>query len=119
MATEHATAKDARYLLISLLPDVCRTPGRKSRPVPYVIAHTMEQSQQCSPNVFFKDKAAYLHEESYVDNVQGDEAGTGKGIVSQTHVEISRSIGHSKTVFVNGRRIVRTGDMVWMNLAKP
>lgn len=119
MATEKATGQDAQYMLISIAPDVCITPGKKGVPVPYVIVHTMDQSQQCSPNVFFEGELAYLHEESYVDNVQGDEAGAGLGVVSNTHVEISRSIDKSPNVYVNGCKIVRTGDKMWMNRAKP
>jgi hypothetical protein len=69
--------------------------------------------------VFFAGCAAYLHNESYVDNVKGDEPGDGKGVVSDTNVEISHSIDHSPTVFINGRPMVRTGDLVWMNWQKP
>lgn len=119
MAHEAATAKDGEFVLISLVPDVCLTPGKSGYPVPYVITHAMDKSQQCSPNVFFRGKAAYLHNESFVDQVMGDEPGAGKGVLSQTHVEISHSIAHSASVFVNGRPIVRTGDAMWMNWTKP
>jgi uncharacterized Zn-binding protein involved in type VI secretion len=74
--------------------------------------------QQCSPNVFLQGKPVYLHNESYVDNVKGDEPGAGKGVVSQTNVKISHDIDHSKNVYVNGRQIVRTGDKMWMNWKK-
>ena len=119
MADEAATAKDKRFKLVSLLPDVCKTPGKKGKPIPYPIVHTMDQSAHCSPNVFFRGQPAYLHNESYVDKVKGDEAGGGKGIVSRTHVEISHNIDKSGSVFVNGKPIVRTGDMMWMNWKKP
>ena len=119
MANEAATAKDAQFVLISLLPDVCLTPTKSGYPVPYVITHRMDQSEQCSPNVFFRGKPAYLHNESYVDNVRGDEPGAGKGVISRTHVKISHNIDKSPTVYVNGRPIVRTGDMMWMNWKKP
>ena len=64
-------------------------------------------------------KPAYLHNESYVDNVRGDEPGAGKGVISRTHVKISHNIDKSATVYVNGRPIVRTADMMWMNWKKP
>ena len=35
MANEAATAKDAQFVLISLLPDVCLTPTKSGYPVPY------------------------------------------------------------------------------------
>jgi len=121
MANEAATAKDSDFLLISMVPDVCFTPKKPPHgvPVPYPIMHKMDKSKQCSPNVFFRGKPAYLHEESYVDKVTGDEPGMGKGVVSGTNTNISRSQQHSKSVFVNGRALVRTGDMVWMNRAGP
>ncbi len=81
----------------------------------YPITHTMDQSQQCSPNVFLQGKAVYLHNESFVDNVKGDEPGAGKGVVSGTHTTISHNIDKSSNVYVNGRPIVRTGDSMWMN----
>ena len=119
MANEAATAKDAQFVLVNLLPDVCLTPSKTGYPVPYVITQQMDQSEQCSPNVFFRGKAAYLHNESYVDNVRGDEPGGGKGVVSATHTLISHNIDKSATVYVNGRPIVRTGDQMWMNWRKP
>jgi len=119
MANEAATAKDAQFKLVSLTPDVCLTPSKNGVPVPYPITHNMAQSQHCSPNVYFAGKAAYLHNESYVDRVQGDEAGQGKGVVSQTNVNISHNIDKSGSVYVNGQQIVRTGDKVWMNWKKP
>jgi uncharacterized Zn-binding protein involved in type VI secretion len=119
MANEAATAKDAQFVLVNIVPDVCLTPSEDGIPIPYPITHRMDQSEQCSPNVFFRGEPAYLHNESFVDNVRGDEPGAGKGVVSRTHVKISHNIDKSPTVFVNGRQIVRTGDMVWMNWKQP
>ena len=119
MASEAATAKDGQFVLVSMLPDVCFTPSKNGPPIPYPITHNMGQSKQCSPNVYFRGQPAYLHEESYVDNVRGDEPGAGKGVVSNTHTKISRSQKHSTSVFVNGKYLVRTGDMVWMNRDDP
>lgn len=119
MADEAATARDKRFRLVSLLPDVCNTPGKKGKPIPYPITHTMDQSAQCSPNVFFRGEPAFLHNESYVDRVKGDEPGGGKGVISKTHVKISHSIDKSRSVYVNGSPIVRTGDMMWMNYKLP
>ncbi|MFE8645558.1 DUF4150 domain-containing protein [Sphingomonas sp. NCPPB 2930] len=120
MADENIVAKDGRFRIVSLCPDVCMTPTKtKGVPVPYPITHRLDQSRQCSPNVFLQDKPVYLHQESFVDNVKGDEPGAGKGVVSQTHVEISHDIDHSRNVFVNGQAIVRTGDKMWMNWKKP
>ena len=116
MANEAATAKDGQFTLISTLPDVCLTNGY---PIPYPITHNMDKCGQCSPNVFFRGKPAFLHNESFVDQVMGDEPGTGKGVVSGTNVNISHSIGKSGSVYINGKPMVRTGDSMWMNYKKP
>ena len=119
MASESATARDKQFVLICILPDVCFTPKKPGYPIPYPITHKMDQSENCSHNVYFRGKAAFLHNESFVDNVKGDEPGKGKGVVSQTHMKISHSIRHSRDVYVNGKAIVRTADQVWMNWKKP
>ncbi len=118
MADENIVAKDERFRITCLTPDVCLTPGKSGYPVPYPITHTMDQSEQCSPNVFLQGKPLFLHNESFVDKVTGDEPGKGGGVVSQVNTKISHSIEHSKSVYVNGRPIVRTGDSVWMNWKK-
>ena len=120
MADERATAKDAAYVLVSMPPDVCLTPiGPYVVPIPYPITHKMDQSAQCSRNVFFNDKPAFLHGMSYVDNVKGDEPGVRKGVVTGVHMKVSHSLQKSPSVFINGRAMVRTGDMVHMNTRKP
>lgn len=121
MADERLTGKDSRYLLVSLVPDVCRTgtKKKKGKPVPFPITHRMDQSTQCSDNVFVNDKPVYLHGLSYVDNVSGDEPGGGGGVVTGVNVEISHSLQKSATVLVNGHPVVRTGDKVHMNTKRP
>lgn len=121
MANELLTSKDSKYVLVSLAPDVCFT-GTKARqgpPVPFPITHKMDQSENCSDNVFVNDKPVYLHGLSFVDNVKGDEAGGGGGVVTGVNVKISHSLQMSGTVFVNGHAVVRTGDKVKMNTSKP
>lgn len=119
MANENITAKDDRFMMVCLAPDVCLTPGKSGYPVPYMIVDTLESSKQCSPNVFLQGKPVFMHNQSFASDVMGDEPGMGGGIISATNVEISHSIDKSPSVFVNGYPIVRTGDMVWMNWEAP
>ena len=121
MADERITAQDEAYVIVCMVPDVCFTGTKKSKgyPLPFVISHKMDQSEQCSDNVFVNDKPVYLHGLSYVDNVKGDEAGGGGGVVTGVNVEISHSLQKSAKVFVNGHAIVRTGDTMHMNTSKP
>ena len=80
---------------------------------------TREVPIAADENIVSKDKAVYLHNQSFVDNVKGDEPGKGGGVVSQVNVKVSHDIEHSKSVFANGKEIVRTADKVWMNWKKP
>jgi len=102
MAKEAATAKDAQFVLVSILPDVCFTPKKPPHgvPVPYPIMHKMDKSKQCSSNVFFRGKPAYLHEASYVENVTGDEAGAGKG-GSRVQTPISAAANNTAAVSIS------------------
>ena len=66
MAAENIVSKDKRFRIVNLTPDVCFTPSKPPHgvPVPYPITHQLDQSRQCSPNVFLQGKALYLHNES-------------------------------------------------------
>ena len=120
MADELATAKDAQYVLVNLTPDVCLTPmGSSVVPIPYPLTHRMDQSDQCSPDVFLNGEPAFLHGMSYVDNAQGDAPGSRGGVVTGVTGKVSHSQKHSESVFINGKPMVRTGDTVHMNTRKP
>jgi uncharacterized Zn-binding protein involved in type VI secretion len=120
MANERTTFKDSRFLIVYLASDVCWTPiGDDYVPVPYPIMHDMSPSEQCSSDTFINGKPVFLHHLSYVDDVKGDEPGTGGGVISGVNVRISHSIEHSNTYFINGHAAVRTGDRMWMNGPKP
>ena len=96
MADENIVSKDKRFKIVFIAPDVCLTPGKPGYPIPYPIPHQLDQSIHCSPNVFLQDKAMYLHNQRFVDNVKGDEPGKGGGVVSRVGVTISHDIDHSK-----------------------
>ncbi len=55
MANENIVAKDGRFRIVCLAPDVCLTPSKNGVPVPYPITHQLDQSQHCSPNVFLQE----------------------------------------------------------------
>jgi hypothetical protein len=118
MALNPALAKDDDFMLICVAPDVCFTPSKPYAPTPYPIVHKLGKSKGVSKNVYFREKKAYRHKVSYVDSVQGDEPGMGKGLISQTNTKISHNILKSATVFINGKPMVRAGDTAWMNWSK-
>lgn len=120
MSDEKLTAQDSQFVLISMAPDVCKTPiGNSTPPIPYPITHTMDTSKQCSTNVFINDKPTFLHGNSFVDRVKGDEPGTAGSVVTGVNMKVSHSQKYSESVYVNGKPMVRTGDMVHMNTKKP
>ena len=116
MADENIVSKDDRFRITFLTPDVCLTPGKTGYPVPYPITHSMDQSLKCSPNVYLQDQPVYLHNESSVDNVKGDEPGTGGGVKSGVNVGKVWADEASTNVRSERRRIVRHGDHCWMNM---
>lgn len=120
MAIEAATFRDGQFVITSLAPDVCLTPvGPNIVPIPYPITHAMDASRQCSKNVYINDEPAFLHNESYVDAVHGDEPGTKGGVVTGVQGKVSHSLMKSPSVKINGKPMVRTGDQVWMNQPPP
>jgi hypothetical protein len=112
--------KNGDYVLVNTAPDVCLTKvGKKWRPIPYNITHTMANSENVSPNVFAGGKPAFMHGESFITGITGDEPGRRGGIVTGTLTEISFALDKSASVYVNGMQSVRTGDSVWMNQQTP
>ena len=120
MADERLTAKDSAFTLVCMAPDVCLTPvGNAIVPIPYPITHDMGAASQLSKDVFVNDEPVFLHGMSFVPDVKGDAPGNKGGVVSGVYGKVSHSIAHSKSVFVNGLQVVRTGDRVHMNTKKP
>jgi len=120
MANGSIATKTSDYTLVSMAPDVCWTKvGKHWRPIPYNITHTMDNSENVSPNVSAGGHPAFMHGESFITGVTGDEPGRRGGIVSGTLTEISFGLEKSASVYVNGKPSVRTGDQVWMNQTTP
>jgi len=120
MALEHAARKNDDFMIVSMPPDVCLTPvGNAIVPIPYPIVAKLGGSSQVSPNVRFDGDPAFMHNESFVNAVKGDEPGSKGGVVTGTNKLISHAILHSPSVRVNGKPLVRTADQMWMNQRKP
>lgn len=116
MATQRITARDKAYMVISLAPSVNWTPiGKDKIPLPYPMNHKMDKSKHTSKNVYINDEPAFLHGLSTVAKGKGDAAGMKKGFVSKQKSQVSYSTKKSDSVFINGKAIVRTGDLMGMN----
>ena len=102
-------------IVISMAPDVCKTPvGSATPPVPYPITAPLNLSASVSPNVFFNNCPAF-HEKSLTAYTLGAEAGTAMGEKSNTVGSIAEPIDKSTTVQINGCWAIRHNDLFSMN----
>lgn len=115
MADKFAARQCEKYTVVSLLPDVCLTPSSNGTPVPYPVDIDLSGSANVSPNVNFNDDGAFLYNQSDTVIVKNDEAGQGLGIVSGTVSEKAEAITSSESVIINGKQLVREGDLFFMN----
>jgi hypothetical protein len=115
MARELVT-KSGRFYCISLEPDICKTPmGPSTHAVPYTIKGEFAEATGISPNIRSGGAQVVIHASTVIPSVTGDEAGTAKGVKSNT---VSKRVQHderSATVSLNGERAIREGDRVFMN----
>lgn len=115
MAKEGAR-KTSKAKVVCMVPDVCLTPaGPAQVPVPYPIVADFNDSAKTSKNVRFAGDPAFLCDQSTITKVTGDQAGTSKGIVSGTMGDKAEPILGSTSVKVNGKPVIRDGDMFKMN----
>lgn len=107
--------QDGQWLAVCTSPSVNFTPmGSSMPPVPYLVVQELSNSAQVSSNVRFNKQAACTLN-SYQPSCRGDEAGTGKGILSGTVSGEVRPLKGSSTVRVNGHPVIRVGDPCTMN----
>lgn len=109
--------KSSRFYAVSSAPDVCLTPmGAGMVPVPYMLYASFEGSEKVHEGVRFNKRPCFTLDHSLAPKVQGDEPGTGGGVVSGVNVGKVWAPEASTNVRAEGRRIVRHGDKVWMNV---
>ena len=97
--------------IISLSPDVCRSP---KTPIPYPVVDFCGHDQNYTPSVRFTGQKAMVMR-SNTSHVHGDEAGRGRGVVSNTVGGISEPITHAAEVRAEGSHVIRHLDRFWMN----
>ena len=99
------------------MPDVCITPVPPpvgQVPIPYPNIGMMNQAQKTSKNVKFAGKEVVTLK-SEIPRSMGDEAGTGKGIISGSNMDkVTFKIGSSK-VKVEGQPCVYLTSMTGQN----
>ena len=102
-------------IIISLTPDVCKTPiGSSTPPIPYSIYAQPSDDANFAKSVLYTGQKAMLLR-SHTTCCYGDEAGVAKGIKSGTVGDICEPLDHSSSVLVEGSPVIRDGDRFYMN----
>ena len=116
MATQEGTGQSKHFIIKSLAPDICKSPGS---PVPYDIVAFLDESMMTSPNVNFK-KVPVFNMASRVVTVWGDEEGIGGGLVSMVNKGFCKPIVPVTTVKCNNFETCRHEHTLFlMNGASP
>ncbi len=114
MAKNFGARKNSKYKVVSSSPSVNYTPRGSSTPaVPYDVQQNLSNAAATSPNVFFNGDPVYL-KTSHSTKVTGDKQGSKGGVKSGTVGAQSDPIQASPSVFVNGKAVVRVGDVQYM-----
>ncbi|WP_246637375.1 PAAR-like domain-containing protein [Burkholderia catarinensis] len=116
MADNVMARKDGQWTIVSMMPDVCKTPmGSSTPPVPYPVTASLGDSQMTSKTVFANGNPIVRFDSSFAPDTIGDQAGVAHGIESGTVGAKCWPIDHSKTVRVESKMVVRHSDQFWMN----
>jgi len=82
---------------------------------PYATTEDLSSSTGVTPSVNFNGSPAYVLEQSTQPTCKGDSPGSATGVRSGTVGGEVKPTGSSKTVFSEGRLVVRDGDSNTMN----
>ncbi len=111
MAKKFGARKGGKYKIVSSAPSVNKTPvGNAVVPIPYPVSQEYDKASAISKNVKFNDGGAFISA-SHSTKVVGDAQGSIGGVVSGTVGDKSKPIEFSPSVFINGKPVVREGDM--------
>ncbi len=111
-----AIRDNAKPKILSLTPDVCKTPiGSSTPPIPYcIVGYPDEAADNYTSSVFFTGQKAMVLRSS-TTCCHGDEPGTAKGVKSGTVGDICEPLDHSATVRTEGSPVIRNLDKYYMN----
>lgn len=96
-------------------PDVCKTPAAPSPiPLPYPNMGQLNSSDKTAKKVLMSNKETVV-ENSKIPRSNGDEAGTLKGVVSNTNMDKITFKKYSSKVFAQGKKVVHVTAMTAHN----
>jgi len=116
MADNYAARKQVGWKVVSLTPDVCKTPmGSSTPPVPYPVIAELSHAVQVATSVNANRCPVVVFDMSLVPQTIGDAAGTATGIKSGTVQGRCYPKTHSQNVRAEGKLLIRHDDEFWMN----
>ncbi|WDM57900.1 DUF4150 domain-containing protein [Pseudomonas sp. NEEL19] len=116
MATNILARKQANWRVVSIAPDVCKTPmGSATPPIPYPVTAELKIATGVAKSVRVNGKPIVVYDMSLVPKTDGDQAGAAKGITSNTVGGKCYPQEKSSTVRAEGKLVVRHNDLFWMN----
>lgn len=116
MAENTTASQSPQWTMVSLSPDVCKTPrGDSTPPIPYPVTAQLLQAVLPVPTVRTNNTPLVVMDQSFAPMTQGDEPGVAGGIKSGTVGSICEPLEHSASVTAGGFPILRNGDICWMN----
>ena len=116
MAENYMARKQKGWKVVSMFPDVCKTPmGTPIPPVPYPVTAELKTAVEVAKRTNANGKPVVLFDKSNVPKTIGDKAGRAMGIKSNTVEGKCYPKGKSSTVRVEGKPILRHDDLFWMN----
>lgn len=116
MADNYVARQQGCWKVISLTPDVCKTPmGSSTPPVPYPVTAELMISLGVAMSVRANGYPMVVYDKSLVPLTMGDAPGVALGSDSGTVAGKCYPIEHSHSVRAEGKFIVRHDDKFWMN----
>ncbi|MBA6134225.1 MULTISPECIES: DUF4150 domain-containing protein [Pseudomonas] len=116
MAKNVAARQQTKWTVISIAPDVCKTPmGSSIPPVPYPVTAELDTSAGVATSVRANGHPLVVYKRSFTPKTIGDEAGKARGVKSGTVEGKCHPLEHSSSVRAERHQLVRHGDLFWMN----
>ncbi len=116
MADEYTARKQGQWLVVSMAPDVCKTPmGSSTPPIPYPVTAQLKTATDATASVCVNKHPVVVFDMSLTPTTIGDTAGAAMGIESGTVGGKCYPKDHSDSVYAEKKRIVRHGDQFYMN----
>ncbi|WP_323870421.1 DUF4150 domain-containing protein [Xenorhabdus szentirmaii] len=116
MADNYFARTATQWMVVSIVPDVCKTPmGASTPPIPYPVVAKLAESSVPVKSVRANGKPLVVFAQSFVPQTLGDQPGVANGIKSGTVGGKCHPKEHSKSVRAGNRLLLRHGDKFWMN----